>query len=154
MFERFTGGAIKAIMFAQEFSRGTQNNFVGPESVLAGLAAVESGKAALALKEFGVTKEQVRSEFKRVIGIGNDDIAIEIPFTSDSKRLLENSWDEARMLGDNFIDTHHLLLGLLSYAKVRAETKPEPLKAMLMLEGLNVPPDELREKLLDLSFAK
>ena len=101
-----------------------------------------------------MTKEQVRSEFERVVGIGNDDIAIEIPFTSDSKRLLENSWDEARMRGDNFIDTQHLLLGLLSYAKVRAETKPEPLKAMQMLEGLNVPPDELRKRVLDLASAK
>ncbi len=154
MFQRFREGAIKAIMYAQEFSRCTQNNFVGPESLLAGLAAVEQGKVALALKELGVTKEQVRSEFKRVVGIGTDDVAIEIPFTFDSKRLLESSWDEARMLGDNFIDTQHLLLGLLSYAKARAETKPEPLKAMQMLEGLNVAPDELRQRVLDLASAK
>ena len=37
----------------------------------------------------------------------------EIPFTSNAKRVLELSVDEARQLGHNYVGTEHLLLGLI-----------------------------------------
>src|SRR5271167_317429 len=113
MFERFTEKAIKVIMLAQEEARRLGHNFVGTEQILLGLIGEGTGIAAKTLKAAGLNLKDARVEVENVIGRGSGFVAVEIPFTAGSKRALEWSWDEARQLGNNYIDTQHLLLGLL-----------------------------------------
>ena len=113
MFERFTEKAIKVIMLAQEEARRLGHNFVGTEQVLLGLIGEGTGVAAKTLKSMGVTLKDARAEVEKIIGRGSGFVAVEIPFTTRAKRVLELSWDEARQLGHNYIGTEHLLLGLI-----------------------------------------
>ena len=113
MFERFTEKAIKVIMLAQEEARRLGHNFVGTEQVLLGLIGEGTGIAAKTLKSMGVNLKDARIEVEKIIGRGSGFVAVEIPFTTRAKRVLELSWDEARQLGHNYIGTEHLLLGLI-----------------------------------------
>jgi ATP-dependent Clp protease ATP-binding subunit ClpA len=113
VFERFTQSAIKVIMLAQEEARRLGHNFVGTEQILLGLIGEGEGAAALALRDSGVTLKSARVEVENIIGRGSGFVAVEIPFTPRGKRVLELSWDQARQIGDSFIGTEHLLMGLL-----------------------------------------
>src|SRR5215813_2613275 len=113
MFERFTEKGIKVIMLAQEEARRLGHNFVGTEQIFLGLIGEGTGLASQALKTQGITLRHARVEVEKIIGRGSGFVAVEIPFTPRSKRVLELSWDEARQLGHNYIGTEHLLLGLI-----------------------------------------
>jgi ATP-dependent Clp protease ATP-binding subunit ClpA len=114
MFEKFTQKAITVIMHAQDEARRLKHNFVGTEQVLIGLISEATGTAAKCLKSAGVTLKDARVQEERIIGRGSGFVAVEIPFTPRAKRVLELTWGEARKLGHNYIDTEHLLLGLLT----------------------------------------
>jgi ATP-dependent Clp protease ATP-binding subunit ClpA len=113
VFERFTEKAIKVIMLAQEEARRLGHNFVGTEQILLGLIGEGTGIAAKTLKSAGITLKETRVAVEKIIGRGSGFVAVEIPFTPRAKRALELSWDEARVLGHNWIGTEHLLLGVL-----------------------------------------
>jgi ATP-dependent Clp protease ATP-binding subunit ClpC len=113
MFEQFTDKAIKAIMLAQEEARRLGHNLVGTEQILLGLIGEGTGVAAKVLTEVGVTLQDARTEVEKIIGRGARFVPAEIPFTPKVKRVFEQAFAEARGLGNNYIGTEHLLLGLL-----------------------------------------
>ncbi len=113
MFEHFTEKSIKVIMLAQEEARRFGHNFVGTEQILLGLLGEGTGIAAEALKHFGATLKDARVELEKIVGRGSGFVSVEIPFTPRAKRTLEFSWEEARQLGNNYIGTEHLLLGII-----------------------------------------
>lgn len=112
MFEHFTDKAIKAIMLAQEEARRLGHNLVGTEQILLGLIG-GTGVAAKVLTDLGVTLQDARTEVEKIIGRGARFVPVEIPFTPKVKRVFEQAFAEARRLGNNYIGTEHLLLGLL-----------------------------------------
>ncbi|MDJ0798996.1 MAG: ATP-dependent Clp protease ATP-binding subunit [Calothrix sp. MO_167.B12] len=112
MFEHFTSEAIKVVMLAQEEARRLGHNFVGTEQILLGLLGEKTGIAAEVLTELGVNHKEARQEVERIIGRGSGYLPPEIPFTPKVKSLFEQAFKEARRLGNNFIGTEHLLLGL------------------------------------------
>ncbi|WP_026082520.1 ATP-dependent Clp protease ATP-binding subunit [Mastigocladopsis repens] len=112
MFEHFTSEAIKVIMLAQEEARRLGHNFVGTEQILLGLIGEGTGVAAKVLTDLGVTLKEARREVERIIGRGSGFVPPEIPFTPKVKSLFEQAFKEARSLGQNYIGTEHLLLGL------------------------------------------
>ncbi len=112
MFEHFTSEAIKVIMLAQEEARRLGHNFVGTEQILLGLMGEGTGVAAKVLTEMGVTLKDARREVEKIIGRGSGFVPPEIPFTPKVKSLFEQSFREAHNLGNNYINTEHLLLGL------------------------------------------
>lgn len=113
MFERFTEKAIKAIMISQEESRRLGHNFVGTEQILLGLIGEGTGVAAKALAFMGVKLKETRIEVEKIVGRGSGIVAVEIPFTPRTKRVLELSVQEANQEGVNYVGTEHLLLGLI-----------------------------------------
>ncbi|MFN6569710.1 ATP-dependent Clp protease ATP-binding subunit [Dendronalium sp. ChiSLP03b] len=112
MFEHFTSEAIKVIMLAQEEARRLGHNFVGTEQILLGLIGEGTGVATKVLTELGVTLKEARREVEKIIGRGSGFVPPEIPFTPKVKSLFEQSFKEAHSLGNNYINTEHLLLGL------------------------------------------
>ncbi|HEY9611402.1 DUF4139 domain-containing protein [Allocoleopsis sp.] len=111
--ERFTEKAIKAIALAQEESRRLGHNFIGTEQILLGLIAEDTGLAAEVLKSMGIKLKDARIEVEKIIGRGSGLVPVENPsLTPRAQRLLEQSLEEARKLGHNYIGTEHLLLSL------------------------------------------
>ncbi|MEI6332609.1 MAG: Clp protease N-terminal domain-containing protein [Pseudanabaena sp. ELA645] len=141
MFERFTEKAIKVIMLAQEESRRLGHNFVGTEQILLGLIGEGTGVAAKALKSMGVNLRDARLEVEKIIGRGNGELSVEIPFTPNAKSVLELSLKECRELQDSGIGTEHLLLGIIQVGES---------VAVRVLENLGVNSSSVRRHVIRL----
>ncbi len=113
MFERFTPGARRVIVLAQEEAVLLDHNHIGTEHLLLGLIAEGEGVGARALAALGIPISSARSEVEGMIGRGKTMPVPHVPFTPRSKKVLELSLLEARELGDQHIGTEHLLLGLV-----------------------------------------
>jgi ATP-dependent Clp protease ATP-binding subunit ClpC len=116
MFEKFTEGAIKVIMLAQEEARRMGHNFVGTEQLLLGVIGQRHGIGGRALAQLNITLKKTRKEIEKYIGRGTGFVASEIPFTPRAKRVLEMSIHEGQDLGVNYVGTEHVLLSLINEA--------------------------------------
>jgi bifunctional DNase/RNase len=112
--EGFTERVRKCIFLAREEARRLQHESVGTEHLLLGILQEGSGIAATVLMQLGMDLEGVRQAVESMVQQESGTSAIdEIRFTSNSKRALELSVEEARSLGDNYVGTQHVLLGLI-----------------------------------------
>jgi ATP-dependent Clp protease ATP-binding subunit ClpC len=113
MFERFTERSRRVVVLAQEEARILNHNYIGTEHILLGLVREGEGVAARALESVGIRLEAVRLEVEGIIGQGQQAPSGHIPFTPRAKKVLELSLREALQLGQEYIGTEHILLGLL-----------------------------------------
>ncbi len=114
LFERFTERARQVVVLAHEEAKGFNHDHIGTEHILLGLVRDREGIAAGALGSFDITVERVRGEIVRLVGIGQEVVAGQMPLTTRSKRVLELALREALNLGHNYIGTEHILLGLVA----------------------------------------
>jgi len=139
MFERYTAKAKQVIVLAQEEGSRLGHQFVGTEQLLVGLIAEDTGVAAKVLKLAGVNLDAARIEVEKIIGRGAGVKGVEFPFTPKAKLVLDNSIEEARRLGHNYIGTEHLLLGSLQVTDG---------VAVRVLQTLRVDLQQLRQQVL------
>jgi 5'-phosphate synthase pdxT subunit len=112
MFERFTGQARQVVVLAQEEARMLGHGYIGTEHILLGLLAEGEGPAAQALTALGISLDAAREQVAEIVGEGAGAPSGHIPFTGRAKKVLELSLREAQRLGDSYIDTEHILLGV------------------------------------------
>jgi ATP-dependent Clp protease ATP-binding subunit ClpC len=112
VFERFTERARQVPVLAQDEARALRHNYLGTEHLLLGLLREEEGIAARTLASLGVTLDAVRAEVRQIVGEGEEVKSGQIPFTPRAKRVLELAMREALTLGNNYIGTEHILLGI------------------------------------------
>jgi ATP-dependent Clp protease ATP-binding subunit ClpC len=113
MFERFTDRARRVVVLAQEEARMLNHNYIGTEHLLLGLIHEGRGVAARALESLGISLEVVRQQVEEIIGLGQQAPSGHIPFTPRAKKVLELSLREALQLGQDYIGTEHILLGMI-----------------------------------------
>ena len=113
MFERFTQPSRRVVVLAQEEARLLNHDYIGTEHILLGLIHEEDGVAARAIVSLGLTLETARERVRDIIGPGPQPPSGHIPFTPRAKKVLELSLREAIAGKDDYIDTEHILLGLI-----------------------------------------
>ena len=102
------------MVLAHEEAIGFNHGYIGTEHILLGLLRDHEGFAAHVLGSFDLTVERVRGEVVRMVGLGQEPVDGQLPFTPKAKRALELADHEAVGLGHNYIGTEHILLGLVS----------------------------------------
>ena len=112
MFERFTERARQVVVLAQDEARALRHDAIDAEHLLLGILREEDGVGARVLVALGVTAEDVRARVVRLVGQGAELATGQIPFSPAAKHALELALREGMALGQNFIATEHLLLGL------------------------------------------
>ena len=113
MFERFTDRARRVVVLAQDEARMLNHNYIGTEHLLLGLIDEGEGVAARALQSLGISLQAVRAQVEEMIGLGQQAPSGHIRFTPRAKKVLELALRESLVLGQDYIGTEHLLLGLL-----------------------------------------
>src|SRR5665648_145104 len=113
MFKRYTEKAKKVVMIAQEEAINLNHDYIGTEHILIGLIKEEEGVASQVLKQLGLNIDKVIEEVERLVGKGEYQQIGEIAFTPRAKKILELASQEASQLKNNYIDTEHILLGLI-----------------------------------------
>ena len=141
-FDKFTDKARKVLVLAQEEARGLHQPYVGTEHVLLALLKEEDGLATQALERLGVHYEATVAAIRRIVTIDEStDVSGHLSFTPRVKRVLENSLREAMQMGQSYISTEHLLLGII---------RENEGTAIEVLERMGVSGDDLRAALNDL----
>ena len=114
MFERFTERARRVIILARGEAEKYQHEYLGTEHLLLGILREGTGTAISVLQALEFSQKQFEAELvsrmpptENVLTLG------EIPFSPQAKKVLELSVEEARLLGQNYIGTEHILLGLI-----------------------------------------
>ena len=113
MFERFTNQSRRVVVLAQEEARMLDHNYIGTEHLLLGLLHEGRGSAARALTAMDVTLSAARDQVVALVGRGQEQPSGHIPFTPRAKKSLELSLRESLQLGDGYIGTGHLMLGVI-----------------------------------------
>ena len=106
MVYKFTSRAKKAIEIANDMAIELGHNYIGTEHILYGLAKEGGGVASKVLANRGVSAEKIETEIIDLVGTGGE-IDETLGFTPRTKRVLENSYKEARKLGNDYIGTEH-----------------------------------------------
>ena len=113
MYQRFTEKAERAIAFSQQSAVELGHNYVGTEHILLGLVKEGTGVASRVLQAQGVTEDKILREIDELIGKGDTAGETPVGFTPRTKRVLELAFKEARKMGQGYIGTEHLLLGIM-----------------------------------------
>jgi ATP-dependent Clp protease ATP-binding subunit ClpA len=111
-FERFTENAKTALRLAQEEAERSPHSYIGTEHLLLGILRAP-GAGQRALVELGVDIGVVRETIAAVLGRNERIIIQQVIPTSRVKKVIEIAFGEARQMGHNFVDTGHLLIGLV-----------------------------------------
>ncbi len=111
--DRFTQRARRVLAYAQEEAERLNHSYIGTEHLLLGLLREESGIAGKVLRELNVQFDRVTELVERITGPGRRTPFSKIDLTPRTKRVIELAVDEARRLGQHYIGTEHLLLGLI-----------------------------------------
>jgi ATP-dependent Clp protease ATP-binding subunit ClpC len=148
ILQRFTPPAIRVVQYAKEEARRFRGNTVGTEHVLLGLIREQDGVAARVLERLGVSLGRAQNEIRRQMeamdarapGQGSRS------WSAGARRVLELALDEARELNPklglpNFVDTEHLLLGLV---------RETDTTAVRVLRALGVDLDQVRREVIKL----
>ncbi len=115
MFERFTNQSRRAVVLAQEEARELHHSYIGTEHLLLGMLREGTGSAARALTSMDVSLDAARQAVEASVGPGkHQQPSGHIPFTPRAKKALELALRESLQLGQNYIGTGHLLLGLIT----------------------------------------
>ena len=141
-FDKFTDKARKVLVLAQDEARGLHQPYVGTEHILLGLIQEKEGLAAQALERLNIKYDAVVQDIRQVVTIDESaDVSGHISFTPRVKRVLENSLREAMQMGQSYISTEHLLLGIVREGEGTA---------LDVLGRLGVKGDDIRGALNDL----
>ncbi|MDW8318619.1 MAG: ATP-dependent Clp protease ATP-binding subunit [Anaerolineae bacterium] len=111
--DRFSKRARKVLTMAQEEATRLGHNYIGTEHLLLGLVKEEHGVAAKVLRELSVDPNQVIRAIERAVGRGDRPSYGKPTLAPRTKRVIELSVEEARLMGHQYIGTEHLLLGLV-----------------------------------------
>ncbi|GAU13507.1 hypothetical protein TSUD_128040 [Trifolium subterraneum] len=119
MWENLTYSATLAVLDAQKEARFVGHKYISTEHILLGILGDSNGLAAKILKSCGIDVNVSREHVKILIGRGGGCSGLsceDLRFTYDAKNVLDFSLKHAKSLGHEYVDTIHLLLGLLQGA--------------------------------------
>jgi len=111
--DRFTKRARRVLRTAQEEARRHRHTYIGTEHLLLGLVQEEHCVAVKVLRQLGVEPRELALTVERLIGEGSHPIVGTPELTTRTKRVIKHAVDEARLMGNHYIGTEHLLLGMV-----------------------------------------
>ena len=139
MLERFTERSRQVIVLAQEEARALGHDHLGTEHILLGLLREQEGLGARILGSLDVTVDRVRAQVVQMVGGGEQVTSGQIPFTPRAAKVLELALREVLSLGNSFIGTEHILLGLID--------ENEGVAAHI-LSGFGADPEKIRDAVI------
>ena len=138
-FDRFTEKAKRVLATAQEEATTMGHDVIGTEHILLGLMRVEDGGASRALANVGIDLETLRERIEEIMPPGEGFATPQLPMTARVKTVLSLAFEEARVLGFPYVDTEHILLGLLREGEG---------VAINVLRSFGVEPERIREQVI------
>jgi ATP-dependent Clp protease ATP-binding subunit ClpC len=162
IFTRFTDKSRRCVQSAFEEARMLGHDSLGDEDLLLGILRADEGIGAAALSSLGVTLEDAREESEELLSDALSSIGISLevmrreageafemripagrrlPLSPRAKKVLVQARKEMRRLGDNYLGTEHVLLGIVGNKDGTA---------IRILARMGVSPETLEDRLYQL----
>ena len=142
MFERYTERARRVLFFARYEASQLGSISIETEHLLLGLIREGKGLTSRIFARSHLSLENIRKEIEgRTVFREKVSTSVEIPFSAETKRVLQFAAEEADRLLHNYIGTEHLLLGILREERSVAAT-------ILMEKGMRL--HQVREDIVQL----
>jgi ATP-dependent Clp protease ATP-binding subunit ClpC len=114
MFERYTERARRVLFFARYEATQLGSNLIETEHLLLGLIREGKGLTSRLFARSHLSIDGIRKEIEgRTVLREKVSTSVEIPFSAETKHVLQFAAEEADRLLHNYIGTEHLLLGIL-----------------------------------------
>lgn len=113
MVYKFTVSSEKVLQIAKEIAGTLGHNYIGTEHILYGLTKEPNGIASKVLKKQNITADIVLEKIEDFIGSNMNHKVVVLGFTPRTKRVIENSYAEAKKVGSNYIGTEHFIIGIM-----------------------------------------
>lgn len=113
MFGKFSEKAQKAILFAQAEARDERHSYIGSEHILLGIIKEGTDTGAQILDKLGIDYQKAKKATLDIVATGQGPTVASVSYTPRTKRIFELSFDVAKELGNRYVGTEHLLLGIL-----------------------------------------
>jgi ATP-dependent Clp protease ATP-binding subunit ClpC len=127
VFERSNERARRALFFARYEASEIGGRQIETEHLLLGLLREGRGRASRLLVRSHVSLTSIRDEIaSRVPARDRLPISVELPFSPETREILQAAAAQCDLLGDHHIGTEHLLLAILG--------QPQSLAGMLLAE--------------------
>ena len=111
-FERFNGHIRAAFGSAQREAQRRRDPYIATEHLLLGIAATIEATAIDLLAPFGIDAGGLRHEVEARLKGQVTPWGAQMGLTLPAKRAINLAMEESRRLGDDFVGTEHLLVGL------------------------------------------
>ncbi len=123
MFERYTERARRVLFFARYEASQLGSISIETEHLLLGLIREGKGLTSRIFARSHLSLEGIRKDIEgRTVFREKVSTSVEIPFSGETKRVLQYAAEEADRLLHNYIGTEHLLLGILREERSVAAT--------------------------------
>jgi ATP-dependent Clp protease ATP-binding subunit ClpC len=141
MFKGLTQRAQKVLtILAQEEAKRFHSEQLLPEHMILALLKDGTGVAVKALQRVKINVAEMQMDIERSLPKGKGGLILgDVPPSKRGKKILEDSAEEARSMGHEYIGTEHLLL---------AASREESGVVLRYLEKFNVTPHMLREAVI------
>src|SRR4029078_3118755 len=114
MFERYTERARRVLFFARYEATQMGSTSIETEHLLLGLIREGKGLTSRIFARSHVSLDTLRKEIEgRTIFREKVATSVDIPFSADTKRVLQFAAEESYRLLHTYIGTGHLVLGIL-----------------------------------------
>src|SRR6266540_4969636 len=110
--ERFTQKAQETIIAAQRLAESLQSPILDAEHVLSALVEPDDGVPAETLRRLGVDLPGFRGELAAILAKRARIQGGSLSLDPRARRVIESAEAEAKRLGDEYVSTEHLLLGV------------------------------------------
>ena len=110
--DRFTEKAQEAIVTAQQLAERMHSPVLDAEHLLSALVEPDDGIPAETLRRLGVDLAAFRGELAALLARRARIQGGSLSLDPRAKRVIERAQDEAKRLGDEYVSTEHLLLGI------------------------------------------
>jgi hypothetical protein len=135
-FEKLTIKSAEALQAARALALRRENPVVNDAHLLAALLEQDEGIVAPLLGKVGVNVTGLKADVEREIGrFPKQSGGVEPQFSREVTQALDRAEAEARKLGDDYVSTEHLLVGLFDTKGTAART---------LLSAAGVAADDLR----------
>ena len=141
-FAKFTPLARKVLSFSQKEALRTLCHYIGTEHLLLGLICEGEGVAVKVLSNLGIDLSNVRKEVEAIIDYGDRNVLSVSGLTPRAKKVIRLGLDEAHQMNNLYLDSEHLLLGLIS--------EGEGVAGSLLIDNFGITLDKARAEIIRL----
>jgi ATP-dependent Clp protease ATP-binding subunit ClpC len=112
MWQLWTERAREVVVFAKEEAVRLRRDTVTPDHLLLGLLRVEDCVASKLLIRLGTSADAVRAAMESRLTSGDTEFSDAFQLSLEARDLINLFYDESTLIGNNYIGTEHVLLGM------------------------------------------